>query len=148
MEFTVKHIIELNNAIDEMMYLEEAGYDFNKFLAKTKKKIKPIVENAEEQLKLQRESAKQLVVRYCDKDNEGKPVIKNNQNGAEEYQGLSKGLKPEYDAEMEKIENDQKAVLEKKEEIDPEEIEKKKIPKGLKGIYFYYIQDFIKDENE
>lgn len=108
---TVRDLIELYTAVCECRELKKlktpGTWKFAFFYAETIKLIRPKAELWQEKFDILVEDLNSLRLKYCDKDDTGKPImipIKDQLgNVGERYTGLSRGLKPDFDIEAEKI---------------------------------------------
>lgn len=134
-------VVVFANKIDESLKSNEIlSFDIVYALNKTKNKVKIHVEAINDFLSDMQKQSKKLVLAYCEKDNEGKPIIKNDR-----YTGLETGQQPEYDRITE--ENNKKTKEYLREEVDVEihSISRDVIPKKgnmmLLDVLCYFIDD-------
>lgn len=117
-------------------------FDMIYAISKVKNKIKNIIEEINEFISQLQKEERKLSLEFCEKDESGKPVIRDDR-----YCGLEEGLNPEYDAKIADLMVKKKAYLKEEIEINMHYINKEEIPKNgpahILGTLFY----FVKDEN-
>jgi len=95
-------LFNMSKAISELEKSKEVPYEVQCLLIDLYEIINDEVRIISKKVKKLQTTIQDLSIQYCKKDNEGKPVIRKTDNG-EIYEGLSRGLNPEFDKEVENL---------------------------------------------
>jgi len=150
MTYTLTDVVETYESIMEMREIKGAKYEFATLVYEIRKFFKPIFIDAEYRVEIIQKEISDLKLEFCKKDNENKPILIALADGKFKYDGLTKGLNPEYDNRI-------KELVDKVNELNKEEvpedqldfseiikINKDKCPKAVMKIkYWEALQNFI-----
>ena len=121
----------------------ELGFDIIYALNKTKNKVKPIAEEANEMLISLQKAERQLAVKFCERDKDDKPIIRD-----DKYIGLETGRNTEYDEKIEDLIDKRVKYFKEEVEISIHHIERKIVPKKEKASILELLCHFIEENNE
>jgi len=121
-------LLSLYSGISMLLDNDNNKYEFNYALIKNKHRIKKHFEEADEMIKMLEKERINLVSKYCDKDSDGKAIIKNNI-----YQGLQTGQNPDFDKLNEELIDKRKSFMKAEVEFEPYKIRKEHLPKTMNG---------------
>lgn len=127
----------------QLQEIEKTKYEFNFALIEIKKKIKLGVEEYNEKVAILQNELRDLLLQYCEKNNQGEAIIINNT-----HQGLLLGQQPEYDKRVIEI-GDEINKLQKEElgiDLSGVKIPKGVLPATINGLQQEYLQPYIIDE--
>lgn len=141
MEMTRIEARALSAKIDATLNSEtELAFEVVYALNKTKGKLKRIVDEIEEMVSASQKQERMISLKFCAKDESGKPVIVGNR-----YAGLEHGINPEYDEKIEKFIGDRLAYLNEKIDIEIHYVSVDMIPKTGKASVLEALCCFVKD---
>jgi hypothetical protein len=153
MKYSRRSVVEIFNSVEECLKVKEIKVELKYALARDRSRFRVAAEESAELHKALNERAAELRVKYCKKNADDKPVIKEyplpDGQTVQIYEGLSRGLQPEYDVEMKKI-NDLVAALMKEEvEVDPYLIKQEYVDKAVPGdLMAGFFKLIVLDEKE
>lgn len=101
MDFKVTDIFSILKSINEMQQLKGSSFRFNFLLIEIKKRIQPIVEKTNGELKLLEDAQKELAKKYCKKDANNRPIVINGR-----YEGIHFGENVNFDTENKELEQE------------------------------------------
>lgn len=119
---------------------EELTFDAIHALSRAKSSVGPEIESMGALIASWQKKEVQLSLKFCDKDLEGKPIVRN-----ERYAGLETGKNPVYDAEMEKAVAARIKYFKEEIEVVIHYIDKEDVPKKGKAFVLETLCYFIKD---
>lgn len=119
----------------------ELSFDIIYAITKTKNKTKSFMEEIVDMVTSTQKIERQLMLKYCDRDKEDKPVIT-----GERYAGLEPGRKPEYDVKIEELIDKRNNYLKETIDIPIHHIKKENIPKKEKAFIMETLCYFINDD--
>jgi len=132
---------ELSAKIEATLNSEtELAFEVVYALNKTKGKLKRIVDEIEELVSASQKQERILSLKFCSKDESGKPIIIGNR-----YAGLEHGINPEYDEKIERHIGDRLAYLNENIDIEIHYISVDMIPKTGKASVLDTLSCFVKD---
>ena len=141
MKLTRDDAFELFNGIETVLKSDvEYEFKFNYALIKTKKELKPEVEEIVDMLNAISKKQKALNIEFCSKDKDGKPVINDGS-----YAGLEAGMCQEFDTASEVLTEERKTYVREEIEIKEYKIPADSVPKKLKGKFQETIIDLIEE---
>jgi len=138
---TREEALQVESAIDAILKREGNRFEFEYALVKNRRKLKAHNAETREDISIMQKELRALALEYCDKDDDGKPVMQNNM-----YAGLETGKHPEYDARTEEIHAAIKAKLKTPVELEPYLIKKEYLPSASLGTALIALMDFIEGE--
>lgn len=142
MEMTRFEVREFYGMIEATLKSEETlDFDVIYALTKTKGKLRHVAEEIVEMIENTRKAEQQLCLKFCDKDDEGKPVTEDNR-----FSGLEIGKHPEYDNAIEDLISKRTAFLNEKINVEIHHINKEIIPKKGKANILETLCYFVKEE--
>jgi hypothetical protein len=136
MKYSRREVVEIYNAVEECLKVKEIKVELKYALARNKSRFRFAAEETSQSQSMLQEKASELRIKFCKKDADGKPVVREiptSQGALQMYEGLSRGMVPEYDAEMKKI-ND--LIIEQGKEtveVDPYLIKEEYVDKAVPG---------------
>lgn len=136
MQFTRREVVEIYNAIEECLKVKEIKVELKYALARDMSRFRIAAEETTELQKAMNERAAEMRVKFCKKDDDNKPVVKEYptpQGTVQVYEGLSRGMVPEYDAEIKKINDLIIAQMKEEVEVDPYLIKEEYVDKAVPG---------------
>jgi hypothetical protein len=146
MKFTRREVVEIYDAVVECLKVKEIKTELKYALSRNQSRFRIAAEETSELQKVLNERAAELRVKHCKKDDDGKPVVKEyptTQGTVQVYEGLSRGMAPEYDAEMKKINELIEAQGKETVEVEPylikEEYADKAVPGDLLSGFFKIV---------
>ena len=123
-----REILSLAGSIVAMLKLKGNGYELNRDLNKIRKILNTITEEIEEEVKLINDEISELRAEFCKKDEEGTPILslaptgETDKDGSpvmtEVYQGLARGVNPEYDSRIKKLRDTLNDLMKKEYEVN------------------------------
>lgn len=141
MKLTRDDAFELYNGIETVLKSDiEYDFKFNYALIKTKKELKPEVEEIVDMLNIISKKQKAINIEFCSKDKDGKPVINDGS-----YTGLEAGMCQEFDTASEVLAEERKTYVREEIEIKEYKIPADSVPKKLKGKFQETIIDLIEE---
>jgi len=135
----------------------EGKYELLHALNRNRTKLKILAEEIAEMYEVNKKFRQTQQLKYCAKDKDGKPIVHNHpiMQGEKEigrntfYEGLERGLNPEYDDEMDKVAEAEKARMKEPFEFEPYMIKPECLPKEIKeglGVAYVAIMPLIEEK--
>ena len=136
---------ELLDSIGQIKNLQNNVHSvkFSYALVKIKKTLTEEAKKIDQKFKFFQTKRNDLCIKYCEKDESGKPIIEN-----DKYKGLVKGENPEFDKVFQALEKERDDYLNSEVVIkDVYGISKDLVPEKLNGLQYEAILPFIVEKN-
>lgn len=152
MQYTRRDVVEIYNSAEECLKVKEIAVELKYALARNKSRFRIAAEETSQSQAVLQEQASELRIKYCKKDADGKPVVREiptSQGALQMYEGLSRGMCPEYDSEIKNINNMIAAQGKEIVEVDPYMIKQEYVDKAVPGdLLAGFFKLIILDEKE
>lgn len=122
---------------------EELKVEIVYALNKTRNQLRTTVNEIKDMITLLNRKERNLSLKFCARDGSDSPVIKDDR-----YVGLEPGVSPEYDIEIEKLQDERRDYFRKEIDVPIHQIGKELIPKKGKSFVLETLCFFIKEDGE